>query len=122
MGSAFDLGINRKAFDRKLKLSLGMANAGTNMGLGNTVAPLPLTFKGAAAWHFSHNLAMEADYSYEAYDFLNTLRLGGEYSYPLGDETDASFRAGYVYGAENAAGGLSGFCAGLGAHWRAWSV
>jgi hypothetical protein len=123
MGSSFDLGISRKAFDRRLNLSLGVDNIGTNLGLGVTDAPLPLTFKGAAAWHFNSNLAAEVDYLNEPYDFLNTVRAGAEYQYPLGDETSASFRVGYDYDSSvSAIGGLDGYTAGIGAQWQAWKV
>jgi hypothetical protein len=123
MGSAFDVGISRKAFDRKLNLYVGMDNAGTNLGLGATNAPLALTFKGAAAWHFSRNLAAELDYLNEPYDLLNTLRAGAEYQYPLGEDSSAAFRVGYSYDSSvSAIGGLDGYSAGIGAQWQAWKV
>jgi hypothetical protein len=123
MGSAFDVGLTRKALDRRLEFYLGIDNLGTNLGLGVTDAPLPVTFKGAMAWHVNRDLAVEADYANEPYDFMNTLRVGAEYQYPLGDETSAAFRAGYAYDASvSALGGMDGFSAGLGAQWQAWRV
>lgn len=122
MGSAFDLGLDLNALDRKLLFGFTLQNMGSNLSMGNSYAPLPFTLKGGLAWRALPELAIELGYEHEAYDFVNKYRLGGEYRIGLADETDASFRAGYLLGPENAAGALSGFSMGLGAHWRAWKV
>ena len=122
MGSAFDLGFQYRLLGRKVVLGLSAQNMGTNLGLGQSYAPLPLTLRGGVAWHLSHELALALDYEHQPYDYTNKLRLGGEYNYSLGDESSAIFRAGYLLGPDNASGGLSGFSAGLGGHWRAWQV
>ena len=111
-----------RVLDKKLILAFSSQNMGSNLAVGRSYAPMPLTFKGALGWHASHELSLELNYEHQPYDFLNKYRLGGEYAFDLGDESHAAFRAGYLMGPENASGGLSGFSAGLGASWHAWHV
>jgi hypothetical protein len=123
MGSAFDAGFNYKGFfERHLALALTADNMGGNMALGTGFGPLPLTLKAGLALHLGDRLLGAADYEYQPYDYVSNYHLGAEYSFPLADDSDAAFRAGYLIGPSNEQGGLSGLSAGLGAHWHAWRV
>ena len=123
MGSGFDLGfIYRGFFDRKLALAFTSQNMGSAIALGDIPFAQPWTLKGGLAWHLLSNWVLDIDAEHQPYDLINKYRAGTEYVDDLGDETELAIRAGYLLGPENAAGGLSGITAGLGAHWHAWHI
>jgi hypothetical protein len=122
-GSAFDLGFHYKGFlNRKLGIAVTADNLGGNLALGTGFGPQPLTLNGGLALHVTDNLLLAADYEYRYYDYFSNYHFGAEYVFPLGEDSDVSLRGGYILGAANEDGNLSGLTAGLGAHWGAWKV
>jgi hypothetical protein len=123
MGSCFDAGFQYKGFfSRRLGLSIVSQSMGTNVALGSAYAPLPWTLKAGMSLKATDGLSLACDYDYQPNEFSGKVRLGAEYVSDLGDERDLSFRAGWLFGPENAAGALSGLSVGFGAHWQAWRV
>jgi len=118
MGSCFNFGVQaRGLLDKRLDLGLAGQNFGTPMSMGKEVYPLPMTWRGGAAWALLPQWKLAVEFSHQPIDFFNKWHYGTEYSLDLGSSRALALRAGYIDGPQSQLGDGSGFSAGLGLTW-----
>jgi hypothetical protein len=121
MGSAFDLGLQRRALWGRLDLGFAAQNLGTPMGLGRGFGLLPITLRSGAALHLTKRWLISVDWDAQVVDYVNKVHAGSEFLWPAGAWTLAA-RGGWTAGPQSELGGLTGLSVGLGVQRGAFAV
>ena len=116
---AVDAGVFFDTLFEDLRLGVVFQNLGTPMKFDQKAYSLPLNLKAGANYLVTDGLSVSLDIN-KAIDTGAVFNTGGEYVYPVNDETGIAVRGGYKSGMDGL-GGSAGITIGFGIIYQSYS-